>query len=220
MRLALCLVAALAAPLPAVAEALVVHASAAPDEKAIVATVEPAHELTARARIGGTIASLSVKEGDRVTAGQELAVIADEKLVLQRQALDSRIQPQQAQRDKAKADYDRELELMKRGVGTQVQVDATKTALDVAERTLPAMGSDREVLDQQMKEGAVLAPGAGACSDAGHRGLGRASRRDDRHDRRRPLHPAPAASGAACALHERRRRRPDRPARLAPTAAR
>ncbi len=161
MRFAFLFAAALATPLPAVAESLVVHAESAPDEKAIVATVEPAHELTARARIGGTIASLSVKEGDRVTAGQEIAVIADEKLVLQRQALDSRIQSQQSQRDKAKADYDRAVELQKRGVGTQVQVDATKTALDVADRTLSAMGSDRGVLLQQMKEGAVLAPGAG-----------------------------------------------------------
>ena len=159
MRLALCLTAALLASPPA--SALVVHASNAPDEKAIVATVEPAHELTARARIGGTIASLSVKEGDRVAAGQEIAVIADEKLVLQRQALDSRIQSQQSQRDKAKGDADRALELMKRGVGTQVQVDATKTALEVADRTLSAMGSDRDVLMQQMKEGATLAPGAG-----------------------------------------------------------
>ena len=161
MRLALCLAAALATPLPAAAESLVVHAAAAPDEKAIVATVEPAHELVARARIGGTMASLSVKEGDRVAAGQELAVVADEKLVLQRQALDSRIQSQQSQRDKAKADYDRAVELEKRGVSTQVQVDAAKTALEVAERTLSAMGSDRGVLLQQMKEGAVLAPGAG-----------------------------------------------------------
>ncbi len=161
MRLALCLAVAIAAPLPVAAESLVVHALIAPDEKAIVATVEPVHELTARARIGGTIASLSVKEGDRVTAGQEIAVIADEKLVLQRQALDSRIESQQSQRDKAKSDYDRALELMKRGVGTQVQVDAAKTALEVADRTLQAMGSDRDVLLQQMKEGAALAPGAG-----------------------------------------------------------
>jgi membrane fusion protein, multidrug efflux system len=161
MRLALCLAAAMATPLPAAAETLVVHASNVPDEKAIVATVEPVHELTARARIGGTVASLSIKEGDRVAAGAEIAVIADEKLVLQRQALDSRIESQQSQRDKAKADYDRSLELQKRGVSTQVQVDAAKTALDVAERTLEAMQSDRDVLLQQMKEGAVLAPGAG-----------------------------------------------------------
>ncbi len=189
--------------------------SSAPDEKAIVATVEPAHELTARARIGGTIASLSVKEGDRVAAGQEIAVVADEKLVLQRQALDSRIQSQQSQRDKAKSDYDRAVELQKRGVGTQVQVDATKTALDVADRTLSAMGSDRDVLDQQMKEGAALAPGAGrVLQDAGHRGLGGASGRDDRDHRRGPLHPAPAASRAPRAVHARGRRREDRRARL------
>ena len=92
MRLALCLAAAMATPLSAAAETFVVHASNVPDEKAIVATVEPVHELTARARIGGTVASLSIKEGDRVAAGAEIAVIADEKLVLQRQALDSRIE--------------------------------------------------------------------------------------------------------------------------------
>ena len=46
-------------------------------------------------------------------------------------------------------------------MSTQVQVDAAKTALDVAERTLAAMGSDRDVVAQRMSEGAVLAPGAG-----------------------------------------------------------
>lgn len=161
MRFALLLAAALATPLPAVAGTLVVHASSVPDEKAIVATVEPVHELTARARIGGTIASLSIKEGDRVAAGAEIAAVADEKLVLQGQALNSRINSQQSQRDKAQSDYDRAVELQRRGVNTQVQVDAAKTALDVAGRTLDAMRSDRDVIAQQMKEGAVLAPGAG-----------------------------------------------------------
>lgn len=162
MRLTLTIAAALLTPLPALAaDTLVVHAQKAADEKAIIGTVEPVHELVARARIGGTIASLSVKEGDRASAGAEIAVIADPKLVLQQQALDSRIQSQQSQRDKAQADYDRALELQKRGVSTQVQVDAAKTALDVAWRTLEAMRSERDVVTQQMKEGAVLAPGAG-----------------------------------------------------------
>ena len=131
------------------------------DQKAVIGTVEPVHELTARARIGGTIASLTAKEGQEVAAGAEIAVVADPKLVLQKQAIDSRIQSQQSQRDKAKTDYDRAVELLKRGVGTQVQVDSTKTALDMAERTLEAMQSDRDVIIQQMKEGAVLAPSAG-----------------------------------------------------------
>ena len=109
----------------------------------MIATVEPVHQLVARARIGGTIASLDVKEGDSAAAGAQIAVVADPKLVLEMQGLNSRIQSLQSQRDKAKADFDRAVELQRRGVSTQVQVDAARTALDVAERTLAAMGSDR-----------------------------------------------------------------------------
>jgi multidrug efflux pump subunit AcrA (membrane-fusion protein) len=88
-------------------------------------------------------------------------MVIDQKLVLQAQALDERIQSQQAQRDQAKIDFERVLELQRRGVSTQAQVDVAKTNFDVAERTLAAMRSDRGVIDQQMREGAVLAPGAG-----------------------------------------------------------
>ncbi len=143
------------------AERLVVHASEIQDQKAVVATVEPVRQLVARARLGGTIVSLKVKEGDRAEAGAELATIADPKLLLQMQALDSRIQSQESQADKAKTDFERVAELQRRGAGPQVQVDAAKTALDVAERTLEAMRGDRGVIVQQMSEGAVLAPAAG-----------------------------------------------------------
>jgi multidrug efflux system membrane fusion protein len=143
------------------AERLVVHASQIQDQKAVVATVEPVHQLVARARLGGTIVSLKAREGDRADAGAELATVADPKLLLQMQALESRIQSQQSQADKAKDDFDRVVELQRRGVSTQVQVDAAKTALDVAQRTLEAMRSDRSVIAQQMSEGAVLAPAAG-----------------------------------------------------------
>ena len=131
------------------------------DRKAVVATVEPVHQLVARARIGGTIASLAIKEGDVVAAGAEIAVVADQKLALQMQALDSRIASQQSQRDQAKADFDRVAELQKRGVSTQTQLDQARTNLDVAERNLTAMRADRSVIAQQASEGAVLAPGAG-----------------------------------------------------------
>ena len=100
-----------------------VHLADIADQKAVIATVEPIHELVARARIGGTIASLTVKEGQEVAAGAEIAVVADQKLVLQMQAIDSRIESQQSQRDKAKVDFDRIAELQKRGVSTQTQVD-------------------------------------------------------------------------------------------------
>jgi membrane fusion protein, multidrug efflux system len=143
------------------AEPFVVHETSISDRKAVIATVEPVHQLVARARIGGTIAALSVKEGDDVKAGAVIAEVTDEKLALQMQALDSRIASQKSTRDQAKTDFDRISELARRGVSTQVQLDQAKTNLEVAERNLKAMQSDRDIVAQQAAEGAVLAPGAG-----------------------------------------------------------
>jgi membrane fusion protein, multidrug efflux system len=146
---------------PSFAGEIPVRMEAVDDLKAVVATVEPVHVLALRARIGGTVSSLKIKEGDRVTSGEEIAKITDEKLFLQTQALDQRIRSQQAQRDKAKADFERAKDLLSRGVTTKVMFDQTKTALDVAERTLAAMKNDRGVVEQQTVEGAVLASADG-----------------------------------------------------------
>ena len=160
MRQMLLAAVAVATPVLASSE-FVVRETSVEDRKAVIATVEPVRQLVARARIGGTIASLKVREGDEVVSGAEIAVVADQKLFLQMQALDSRIRSQQAQRDQALADFNRARELQQRGVASQAQLDQARTALDVAERNLTAMRADLEVIAQQTAEGAVLAPGAG-----------------------------------------------------------
>lgn len=149
------------AALPAWAAEYTVTARQVDDRKAVIATVEPVHELVARARIGGTITSLAVREGDQVAAGDRIAVVVDQKMLFQMQALDLRIRAQQAERDQAQLDLTRAQELRRSGAGTQVTLDQAKTRLDVAERTLQALRSDRQVIEQQTAEGAVLAPGSG-----------------------------------------------------------
>jgi len=146
---------------PAFGDSLIVREKEIADRKAVIATVEPVHQLVARARIGGTIAALSIKEGDDVTASAVVAQVADAKLALQMQAMDSRIASLKSTRDQAKTDFDRIADLAKRGVSTQTQADQAKTNLEVAERNLNAMKGDREVIAQQSSEGAVLAPAAG-----------------------------------------------------------
>ena len=131
------------------------------DQKAVIATVEPLHQLVARARIGGTIISLKVREGDQVSGGTEIAMVGDPKLPIQIKAFDSRIQSQQAVRDQAKADFERAQDLQRRGAGTQVALELARTAFDVAERNLAALETDRAVVVQQLSEGSVLAPGDG-----------------------------------------------------------
>ena len=59
------------------AETLTVAPRTVADEKAVFATVESISVVPARGRIGGTIVQLNVKEGDSVTRGQAIAVIAD-----------------------------------------------------------------------------------------------------------------------------------------------
>lgn len=145
---------------PAMAEQTVARLQV-DDRKAVIATVEPIRELRARARIGGTIAKLTVREGDRVAAGDQVALIVDPKLALQIQALESRMEAQKANREQAQIDFNRMQQLRGSGTVSQAQLDQARTRLDMAERTLQALRSDREVVEQQSTEGAVLAPGAG-----------------------------------------------------------
>ncbi len=131
------------------------------DRKAVIATVEPVRQLPARARIGGTITALAVREGDQVAAGDRIALVVDPKLALQIQALESRIQAQSAAREQAQIDLSRIEQLRASGTVSQAQLDQARTRLNVAERTFLALRSDREVVEQQSTEGAVLAPAAG-----------------------------------------------------------
>jgi RND family efflux transporter MFP subunit len=161
MRFAILLAGLFGGCIPAAAGEFTVKPITVDDRKAVIATVEPVRQLVARARIGGTVASLEVREGDLVTSGRRIALVTDPKLALQIQAIDERIRSQVAQRDKAEADFKRTNELQRRGVSTQAQLDTAKAALDVAERTFKAMQSDRDVLVQQVAEGEVLPPGGG-----------------------------------------------------------
>ncbi len=159
--LAALLLALAVAPAAAEDAPFLVKRTAVDDLKAVIATVEPVHELVARARIGGTVASLGVREGDRVATGARIATVADQKLSLQLQAFQSRIQALQAERDQAQVDVNRAQKLIESGAVSQAALDQARTRLDVAERNLQALRGDRQVVEQQSAEGAVLAPGGG-----------------------------------------------------------
>jgi RND family efflux transporter MFP subunit len=131
------------------------------DEKAVFATVESQNVVPARARIGGTIADLSVRDGDEVKQGQVIALVGDEKLQLQLRSLDAQIAGLKAQVAQAKVDFGRLDTLARTGAASRQQLDQARTALDVAESTLAARIAERAVVAQQMSEGAVLAPTAG-----------------------------------------------------------
>jgi RND family efflux transporter MFP subunit len=156
---AIAAVAAFLANTPLVrAETLTVQARSVADEKAVFATVESVSVVPARGRIGGTIVQLNVREGDSVTRGQAIAVIADDKLALQMKSLDAQIDALQAQSNQAQIDFDRTSGLVDRGILPRTKLDETRTALNVAENGLRARTAERAVIQQQFNEGQVLAP--------------------------------------------------------------
>jgi RND family efflux transporter MFP subunit len=131
------------------------------DEKAVFATVESANVVPARARIGGTVVDLAVKEGDGVKQGQVVATIGDEKLALQMKSLDAQIAGLEAQFAQAQTDLTRGEDLFSRGTIPKTRLDEARTAFNVASNALKSRTAERSVLQQQVTEGKVLAPASG-----------------------------------------------------------
>jgi RND family efflux transporter MFP subunit len=131
------------------------------DEKAVFATVESTNVVPARARIGGTVAELSVKEGNEVKQGQVVATVGDEKLVLQLKSLDAQIAGLEAQLAQAQTDLARAEDLFSRGTIPKTRLDEARTTFNVATNARRARIAERSVIEQQLSEGKVLAPAAG-----------------------------------------------------------
>jgi RND family efflux transporter MFP subunit len=131
------------------------------DQKAVFATVESPNVVPARARIGGTVASLAVRQGDPVTQGQVIAIVADDKLLLQIGSLDAQIAGLQSQLAQAQTDLMRSETLFRQGVGPRTTMDQARTAVEVATSVLRARTAERAVAQQNLQEGQVLAPVAG-----------------------------------------------------------
>lgn len=133
--------------------------------KAVFGRVEARDRLPARARLGGTLVELAVKEGDQVKAGDLLGRIVDEKLDFQLSAISAQTDSLTAQLANAEAELARGEELLERGVTTAQRLDALRTQVDVIKGQIAAAQAQKAVIGQQAAEGAILAPAEGRVLD-------------------------------------------------------
>lgn len=145
----------------AVAGTLIVQPVAVPEWKAVYGRVEARDSLSARARVGGTLVSLDVSEGDAVKAGQRIAVVRDDKVDFQISALDAQMKVLEAQLQNAEADLTRGQTLVDKGVTTSQRLDQLRMQVDVFHNQMAATEAQRQVIVQQGAEGDVLAPADG-----------------------------------------------------------
>lgn len=128
------------------------------DLKTVYAEVRPIDTVPGRARIGGTVATLSVDEGQAVKAGEVIAMVGDPKLALTLDSLAAQIKVAEAEYDNAETQLKRGRTLIQRGIISQASLDELETAAEVATRKLDSAKAERSVVEQQLAEGAVEAP--------------------------------------------------------------
>lgn len=140
---------------------LVVQPVTVPEWKAVYGRVEARDSLAARARVGGTLVSLDVSEGDSVKAGQRIAVVRDDKVDFQISALDAQLNALGAQLQNAEAELVRGQTLVDKGVATGQRLDQLRMQVDVFRNQIAGAEAQRQVIVQQGAEGDVLAPAEG-----------------------------------------------------------
>lgn len=143
------------------AEAIRVEALKVSEWKAVYGRIEARDTVAARARIGGTITSLKVTEGDRVNTGDVIATVQDDKLEFQVNAIDAQLAGLKASLENARTELARGEELIKRGVTSAQRLDQLRTQVDVVVNQIGSAEAQRAVLTEQQREGAVLAPVSG-----------------------------------------------------------
>ncbi len=146
---------------PIWAETFTLSETTLTDWKAVYGRVEAREMVAARARIGGIVETLSVSEGDIVSKGQQIAVIRDEKIDFQVDALDAQLEALGAQLATAETELERGQALLDRGVATAQRLDQLRTSVDVARGQIDATRAERAIAVQRGTEGQVEAPGDG-----------------------------------------------------------
>lgn len=142
-------------------ERFVVKERIVPDYKTVAATFTTRDMGEARARIAGTLVALRVREGDVVTKGQALALIADQKIALEAQARGAQAAALKAEHDRAAAELGRVRAVYDKGFYSKARLDQAVAAAKSAESAWQAAVAAQAVVTEQAGQGSVLAPAAG-----------------------------------------------------------
>jgi RND family efflux transporter MFP subunit len=131
------------------------------DWKSVYGVIQTRREVPARARLGGTLETLDIVEGETVDAGQVLGRVVDVSLQFQLAANAAQLEALQSQLTNAQSELTRGEELLERGVTTVQRIDGLRTQVEVLQNQIVGVEAEGRVISQRLSEGDVLAPIAG-----------------------------------------------------------
>ncbi len=143
------------------AETFAVKERTVPDYKAVAATFTTRDMGDARARIGGTLTELRVREGDNVKKDQVLAVVADDKIALEAQSRAAQAAAAKAEHERAAEELKRVKAVYEKGYYSKARLDQAVAAAKSAESAWKAAVAAQAVVTEQATQGKILAPAAG-----------------------------------------------------------
>ena len=140
---------------------LVLQLRTVQDLKPVSAELTTRDMAEARARIGGLLVSLSVREGDIVRRGQPIARVQDDRIGLLTGAYDAQAAAAAAEAARAEADLGRIRTLFDQGVYAQARLDQAEAQARAARAQLAAARAQRAASAELGAQGMVLAPADG-----------------------------------------------------------
>lgn len=141
--------------------ALTIAERTVPDFRVVSAILTNRDVGDARARIGGRITQILVKEGEKVRAGQVVAVIGDDRISLEADAAGATVRAAEASNQQAQQDLQRAERLFSSGAISQAAIDQARSGAKAAEAQLQAARSQAGAARALNSQGQVVAPSAG-----------------------------------------------------------
>jgi membrane fusion protein, multidrug efflux system len=127
-------------------------------------SLSAAEQVTVRSKAAGTLMSLTVKEGDRVKAGQSLGVIDLSDMKTRSGEREAAVQSAQAALKLAQTQFESNQKLADKSFISPVALETARNQLDAAKAQLKAAQSQQGTLNIAMREAALIAPISGRIS--------------------------------------------------------
>lgn len=150
-----------AAVAPPRGERLVVRQTVTEDLKPVSALVAARDLGEARARMGGTLTKLLVREGDVVRQGQLIGLVVDDRIGMQTAAFGAQAAAAEAEATRARADLGRVKTLFDKGIYARARLDQAQAAATAAEAQARAARAQRAASAESGAQGRILAPASG-----------------------------------------------------------
>lgn len=140
---------------------LTVEQQLAPDYRIVSGVFTNRDIGDARARIGGRLSRVAVREGDTVKAGQVVAVISDERIALEARAGEAAVVAAQSAAEQARKDLDRAERLFASGAVSTAAIEQARSQARSADAGLKAARAQAGAAVALNDQGQVTAPAAG-----------------------------------------------------------